>query len=108
MKTIDLRHSRLFSGGTEKKQENFSQDSWCPGRYSNWAPPEYKLRHIQMHLQSITENCVRNGTAKRAYDLWVFGFNGRCVGLSNLSVRSQGNSLYRHNWSLTQNLNIFK
>jgi hypothetical protein len=33
---------RNISGRTEENTKNLSQDSRCPVRNSNWAPPEYK------------------------------------------------------------------
>jgi hypothetical protein len=77
MEAIDLRHSRLFSGRSEENQEKLqsgylvSRQVFEPStsRIQGWAT---SLRHIQMHMQSITENYARNGTMKRAYGLWVF------------------------------------
>jgi hypothetical protein len=33
-------------GGTEKKYENFSQDSVCPGQEFNQSPPERKTQAL--------------------------------------------------------------
>jgi hypothetical protein len=35
--------------GVKKITVNLSQNSWCPSRDLNWAPPKYKFRAIPLH-----------------------------------------------------------
>jgi hypothetical protein len=37
-----------LTGEAEKKHKNLTQDSWCPARDSNQAPPQHKCRALRL------------------------------------------------------------
>jgi hypothetical protein len=47
--------SQNFPADLRKIKRNFSQGSWCPGRDSNWAPPEYKSEELSLQPTSLVK-----------------------------------------------------
>jgi hypothetical protein len=69
------------SEGTEENSED-PHDSWCPGRDSNRAPPEYESRAVPLDWLFVSQKIVHSHSVSLAFLRALY--EGRIMGTSEM------------------------